>query len=171
MREGRQRTRTGDGFGSGRGAGLFCADACGAEWNRPCAAGRSQVRERFLTNRFPEKPSLAPAFSIPIEPLGFAAPGAIYLGARNALVSLDFLDEDRLLFTFRVPGLIHRDPKSGGEERRAPDSRRGAQAAAGHGGGRGVYGRCTTACATCGRSGTAIFWCATATICSKATPR
>ena len=76
----------------------------------------SQVRERFLTNRFPEKPSLAPAFSIPIEPLGFAAPGAIYLGARNTLVSLDFLDEDRLLFTFRVPGLIHRDPKSGGEE-------------------------------------------------------
>jgi len=76
----------------------------------------SQVRERFLINRFPEKPSLAPVFSIPIEPLGFAAPGAIYLGARNALVSLDFLDEDRLLFTFRVPGLIHRDPKSGGEE-------------------------------------------------------
>ncbi len=76
----------------------------------------SPVRERFLTNRFPEKPSLAPAFSIPIEPLGFAAPGAIYMGARNSLVSLDFLDEDRLMFTFRVPGLIHRDPKSGGEE-------------------------------------------------------
>jgi hypothetical protein len=75
----------------------------------------SPVRERFLANRFPEKPSLAPACSISLGPLGFAAPGAIYLGARNALVSLDFLDEDRLLFTFRVPGLIHRDPK-GGEE-------------------------------------------------------
>lgn len=37
------------------------------------------------------------------------------------MVSLDFLDEDRLLFTFRVPGLIHRETKPGegayGEER------------------------------------------------------
>ncbi len=28
---------------------------------------------------------------------------------RNSLVTLDFLDEDHLLFTFRVPALIHRD--------------------------------------------------------------
>ena len=28
---------------------------------------------------------------------------------RNSVVSLDFLDENRLLFTFRVPGLVHRD--------------------------------------------------------------
>jgi hypothetical protein len=67
------------------------------------------VKERFLTDRFPDKPSLTPAFSIPIEPLGFTAPGPIYLGERNTLASLDFLDENRLLFTFRVPGLLHRD--------------------------------------------------------------
>jgi hypothetical protein len=61
----------------------------------------------------PETPNvratLPPSFSIPAEPLGFAAPGEFYLGMRNSLVSLDFLDEDRLLFTFRVPALIRRD--------------------------------------------------------------
>ena len=49
-----------------------------------------------------------PTLTIPAEPLGFAAPGAFYLGMRNSLVSLDFLDENRLLFTFRVPGLLER---------------------------------------------------------------
>ncbi len=53
--------------------------------------------------------------SIPLSPLGFTAPSSNYLGSRNTFVSLDFIDEDRLLFTFRVPGLLHRDPKSGGE--------------------------------------------------------
>ncbi len=68
------------------------------------------VKERFIVSHFPDKPSLPPVFTIPIEPLGFTAPGPMYLGARNSLVSLDFLDENRLLFTFRVPGLMHRDP-------------------------------------------------------------
>jgi len=57
-----------------------------------------------------EKPSQAPAFSVPVEPLGFSPPGPIYLGERNSFVSLDFLDENRLLFTFRVPGLLRREP-------------------------------------------------------------
>jgi len=48
------------------------------------------------------------AFSIPVEPLGFFAPGAIYQGQRESLVSLDFLDEDHLLFTFHAPGLMRR---------------------------------------------------------------
>ena len=59
------------------------------------------------------------AYTISVEPLGFTAPGAFYLGARHSLVSLDFLDENRLLFTFRVPGLIRRDAGSGqGEDER-----------------------------------------------------
>ncbi len=73
----------------------------------------SPVKERFLISRFPDKPSLPPSITIPIDPLGFTAPGAIYLGARNTLVSLDFVDENRLLFTFRIPGLLHRDTASG----------------------------------------------------------
>jgi hypothetical protein len=69
----------------------------------------------LLTNHFPEQPSLDPIASVPVVPLGFIAPGATYLGARYTFVSLDFLDEDRLLFTFRVPGLIHRDLRTGAE--------------------------------------------------------
>lgn len=45
-----------------------------------------------------------------MDELGFAAPGPLYLGQRNALASLDFLSEDRLLFTFRVPALLRRTP-------------------------------------------------------------
>jgi hypothetical protein len=64
------------------------------------------------------KASQSPALSIPVAPLGFAAPGAYYLGQRNSLVSLDFLDENRLLFTFRVPGLMRRDASSTENEER-----------------------------------------------------
>src|ERR1700733_1410061 len=59
------------------------------------------VQQRYLVTKFPDKPSIPPAFSIPLDPLGYTAPGAIYLGARYTLASLDFLSEDRLLFTFR----------------------------------------------------------------------
>lgn len=73
------------------------------------------VKERYLVSKFPDKPSVAPSASIPLDPLGFVAPGAIYMGARNSLASLDFLDEDHLLFTFRVPGLLHRDAAANDE--------------------------------------------------------
>jgi hypothetical protein len=68
-----------------------------------------EIRAPELPGRLPNKPSQAPAFKVPVEPLGFSAPGPLYLGQRNSLVSLDFLDENRLLFTFRVPGLIRRE--------------------------------------------------------------
>src|ERR1019366_6700780 len=68
-----------------------------------------EIRAPELPDRLPSKPSQAPAFKVSVEPLGFSAPGPNYLGQRNSLVSLDFLDEDRLLFTFRVPGLIRRE--------------------------------------------------------------
>ncbi len=64
---------------------------------------------RLGAEPLPGKPSLPPSFSIPVEPLGFSAPGPYYLGQRYSMVSLDFLGEDRLLFTFHVPGLLHRD--------------------------------------------------------------
>jgi hypothetical protein len=78
-----------------------------------------EPKERPLSDRLPAKPSLPPIFTVPVEPLGFSAPGPIYLGARNSLVSLDFLDENRLLFTFRVPGLMRRDAQdsTGRDER------------------------------------------------------
>jgi hypothetical protein len=61
--------------------------------------------------------SLPAAFTIPVEPLGFSPPGVFYTGLRESLVSLDFIDENRLLFTFRAPGLIHRASPGEGEER------------------------------------------------------
>ena len=77
------------------------------------------TKERPLPDRLPDKPTIPPAFSFPVEPLGFSAPSAEYLGQRWRFVSLDFLDENRLLFSFRVPGLIHRQAgaREWGEER------------------------------------------------------
>lgn len=75
------------------------------------------VKPRVLRGGLPDKPSLPPSLSIPVEPLGFTPPGALYLGQRMSLASLDFLGEDRLLFTFRVPGLIHREQDKSGDER------------------------------------------------------
>jgi hypothetical protein len=77
------------------------------------------ARDGVLPDQLPEKPTIPPIFTIPVEPLGFSAPGAIYLGMRNCMVSLDFIDESRLLFTFRVPGLMHREPgaTTGSDER------------------------------------------------------
>ena len=66
-------------------------------------------KARSSPDRLPEKPTLPPAFTIAVDPLGFSAPGSIYLGQRWSMVSLDFLDEDRLLFTFHVPGLMLRE--------------------------------------------------------------
>jgi hypothetical protein len=52
--------------------------------------------------------TLQPSHTIAAAPLGFSAPSPYYLGSRYSFVSLDFLDENRILFTFRVPGLIRR---------------------------------------------------------------
>jgi hypothetical protein len=62
------------------------------------------------------KATQLPTLSIPVAPLGFAAPSSFFLGQRYSLVSLDFLDAKHLLFTFRVPGLIHRDLQGGEAE-------------------------------------------------------
>jgi hypothetical protein len=95
--------------------GLATAAAAAQRGSDPESHAAPAVKARFLSNHFPEQPSLAPIASIPVVPLGFTAPSSNYLGARNTFVSLDFIDEDRLLFTFRVPGLIHRDLKTGEE--------------------------------------------------------
>jgi hypothetical protein len=100
------------------GAGVVMVLSAHAQKSLPAAPEPDRsVRERVLSGRFPPKPSLPPAFSIPIEPLGFSAPGPLYLGQRNSVTSLDFLDEDRLLFTFRVPGLLRRQPGEEDERR------------------------------------------------------
>jgi hypothetical protein len=76
------------------------------------------VKERQLPGGYPNAPSKPPVYSIPVGPLGFSGPGPLYLGERNAMASLNFIGENRLLFTFRVPGLIRRSLKPGED----PDS-------------------------------------------------
>lgn len=85
-----------------------------------CAGGAVAApapRVLVLKGGVPERPTTPAVLSIPVEPLGFTAPGALYLGERVSLVSLDFLDENHLLFSFRVPGLIRRDQQQQGEAR------------------------------------------------------
>ncbi len=65
--------------------------------------------QRKILDRYPQNPSLPPAFTISVGPLGFSIPGENYLLRHESLVSLDFLDEDRILFTFHVSGLMQRD--------------------------------------------------------------
>jgi hypothetical protein len=81
------------------------------------SSGQAPVarKKKKQEQRPAEKNLLKPSVSIPVTPLGFAAPAAFYFGERFAMVSLGFLDEDSLLFTFRVPGLIAREPVAPGQ--------------------------------------------------------
>lgn len=66
-----------------------------------------------MMERYPEKPSIPAASSIPLPPLGFSIPGDNYLLRQQSLVSVDFLDEETLLFTFHVAsGLMQRNARS-----------------------------------------------------------
>lgn len=113
----------------------------------PCAAKAQDVPGlptelpqeigRKLSDRVPENPTLPPMVSIPVKPLGFTEPGVFYLGRHNRLASLDFIDENHLLFSFQVAGLMHRRDEGGpeSEERQIravvltlPDGKAGAEA-------------------------------------------
>lgn len=65
--------------------------------------------------RFPEKASLEPAFSIPVSPMGFSIPGNSYLLRQQQLVSLDFIDDNHLLFSFHVASEL-REREGDGEQ-------------------------------------------------------
>src|ERR1700734_1615190 len=76
--------------------------AARAQVLRPLPSGQEPPpfphKESPLIEQYPDGPSQSPAFTIPVAPLGFSAPGPFYLLRRQSLVSLDFLDENRLLF-------------------------------------------------------------------------
>jgi hypothetical protein len=56
----------------------------------------------------PDQP--APAMRIPVAPFGYMRPGAFYLTYRLSSATLHFIDDDHLLFTFHVGGLLRRVP-------------------------------------------------------------
>ena len=93
----------------GAALGVILIASCGMQAQLFGHHAREQKDAQPAEQGKPEQAaSQAVAFTIPVEPLGFFAPGAIYEGQRESLVSLDFIDEDHLLFTFHAPGLIHR---------------------------------------------------------------
>ena len=51
-----------------------------------------------------------PATRIEVAPLGFIAPSRAYMSFRYSTTTLDFIDNDMLLFTFRDAGLMRREP-------------------------------------------------------------
>ncbi|MGH9604615.1 MAG: hypothetical protein ACRD3N_02830 [Terracidiphilus sp.] len=86
--------------------------------NDPSAVKLPPLKDHFLIDHLPLKPAAPLLATIPVDPLDFAAPSAAYFGLGYSWVSLRFLDENHLLFTFRVPGLIVRTPGSNeGDER------------------------------------------------------
>ncbi|HEY1580131.1 MAG TPA: hypothetical protein VGF82_23955 [Terracidiphilus sp.] len=89
------------------GAGVTLYAQAGGFEIPPLPPGPSGPARR--KERYPAKPSAAIAFSIPVGRLGFSAPGENYLLRQQGLVSLDFLDEQTILFTFHVSsGLMQR---------------------------------------------------------------
>lgn len=115
----KRRTTASLGICACLGIAVACASIVSGQELHPEAASATAhprpLKERLIPEHFPPQATLTPTLSIPVEPLGFSPPGAIYLGSRNTLASLDFIGEDKLLFTFRVPGLLHRDGNNGGE--------------------------------------------------------
>lgn len=55
-------------------------------------------------------PPPQPAVRIEVAPLGYLPPGSFYLTYRLSSAALGFIDDDHLLFTFRVGGLLRRLP-------------------------------------------------------------
>lgn len=55
-------------------------------------------------------PGPPPNVRIEVGPLGFVAPSGAYLTYRYSSATLDFIDNDHLLFSFRDAGLMHRVP-------------------------------------------------------------
>ena len=52
-----------------------------------------------------------PEVRILVGPLGYRPPGPLYMLSRKSFSTLDFVDEHHLLFTFRQPRLLRREPK------------------------------------------------------------
>jgi len=77
------------------------------------AAGLLLFASTALARRTPPPASPQPpqpAVRIDVAPLGYVPPGSFYLTYRLSSATLGFIDNDHLLFTFRVGGLLRRLP-------------------------------------------------------------
>jgi hypothetical protein len=60
-----------------------------------------------------EPPGPGPEERIPVAPLGYRAPGPLYMLSGRAFSTLDFIDAHHLLFTFHQPQLMRREEHPG----------------------------------------------------------
>lgn len=102
------------------GALLVCVKAT-AQYQNPVSFPTDPLpppkpKRPSISTYLPDKPTLAPSTQIALAPLGFVPPRAssYYLGRQIHLLSLDFLDENRVLFTFHPSGLMVRDTEDAG---------------------------------------------------------
>jgi len=66
---------------------------------------------RSESKRKPDSdPGTPPSVRIEVGPLGYVAPSRAYLSYRYSSTTLDFIDNNHLLFTFRDAALMHRIP-------------------------------------------------------------
>jgi hypothetical protein len=79
------------------------------------ASNAKKKQAKHKQQAAPDEP--VPSLEIPAAPLGFAPPAMFYLTERFSQATLHFLSENKLLFTFRVPGLIARSTPAPGEMR------------------------------------------------------
>lgn len=84
-------------------AGVFAVS--GAQQAPPHSQGSPSANRKGQQDAQP-----APSQRIEVAPLGYVAPGAFYLTYRLSSTTLNFIDDDHLLFTFRVGGLLRRVP-------------------------------------------------------------
>ena len=89
-------------------AAAFPVQAQYGQFQIPAVPTETRPPRQFVEHS-PRTPTLPVAFSIPVGALGFSIHGDSYLLRKQRLVSLDFVGEDRLLFSFRVSGLIERN--------------------------------------------------------------
>jgi hypothetical protein len=89
---------------------LMLAGASPAAWAQQPASPPGQAAPHSAGRKAQPEPQPAPALRIEVAPLGYIPPGAFYLTYRLSSATLHFIDDDHLLFTFRIGGLLRRMP-------------------------------------------------------------
>jgi hypothetical protein len=74
------------------------------------APPQGQAAPHTARRKAPPDTQPAPVQRIEVAPLGYVPPGAFYLTYRLSSATLHFIDDDHLLFTFRIGGLLRRLP-------------------------------------------------------------
>ncbi|HTW50037.1 MAG TPA: hypothetical protein VMD92_18915 [Acidobacteriaceae bacterium] len=89
---------------------LILAAGSPGGWTQQGVPSHAQPAPHSAGRKAPPGAQPAPALRIEVAPLGYVPPGAFYLTYRLSSATLHFIDDDHLLFTFRIGGLLRRLP-------------------------------------------------------------